>query len=175
MLVPALEWVSIQPLAYGDVVRFYRNWTTSTPKRWAALFEISLPTSQTWTAATVPMLPAGHPQPLEQAVCIASGLVEEETDEPFLDGADPGVQGMFSPPGEGITEAAEDEKCDLIHTLHHSYNYTYGEVYQLIIPELDKLLTGVERAKERTENERDPEPRAPIRGSRGGSHVDALF
>lgn len=169
--VPGFGWISVRPLAYGDVIRFFENNVVQSPERWAAMFRTALPGLENVTAEDVEQMYAGLPSALEYVICEASGLTDEddEPDEPAED------QGMFAPPEEAIDNAENYKECDQIYALHQ-HGYTYDEIYRLLIPELDALFEGVERAVDRREDDGGQSSKSiPSEGNRGGSHANDLF
>lgn len=111
----------------------------------------------------------GLPGVLELAVCKASGLLHGDDDED-----DEEDQGMFAPPEQAVSKAAEYRECDLIHTLHQ-HGYTYDTIYPLLIPEIDELMDGAERAEQRDGGGGKGSGDAPAQGNRGGSHANDLW
>lgn len=165
-----MGWISIRPLQYGDIIRWYENWPVQSLERWAALFRTALPGCEDLSAEDVGRMPAGLPATLEYAITVASHLVDRDGLDDEEDEED---MGMFAPPEEAVEKAEEYKECDLYFALHQ-HNETYREFYQMLVPELDALLEGANRADDRS-GSGDGETSGtggPAEGNRGGSHTD---
>lgn len=142
-------------------------------KRSATLFRESIPGCERLTAAELETWRAGYRRLLEFGIQAASEIVQDmQADEP---GGSADASGMMAPPEDPI-ETTEFVEADLIHNLHQQ-NYTMRDIYGLLIPEIELMGEGAERAEDR----RDDGPRengqssGPVSGNRGGSRVDSMF
>lgn len=173
VFVPTIGWISVCPLQYGNIIRWYENWPVQSLERWAALFRTALPGCEDLTAEDVGRMPAGLPATLEYAITVASDLVDRDGPDEADDEDDEEDMGMFAPPEEAVEKAEEYKECDLYFALHQ-HNETYREFYQMLVPELDALLEGADRANDRNgsgDGETSSGTSGPVDGNRGGSHT----
>lgn len=165
--------MSICPIAYSSIIRFYDNWPEDSFERSAALFREAIPGCEEITADELKEWKAGHRQRLEFGIQAASEIVADvESDSETH--TDKDATGMMAPPEDPI-ETAEFVEADLIHNLHQQ-NYTMRDIYGMLIPEIELLGEGAERAEERRDNgQQSSESSGPVSGNRGGSRVDSMF
>lgn len=173
MFVSSVGWISVRPLPYGSIIRFFENSAGESPTRSAALFRRALVGCESVTADIVGQFPVGLPRRLEGAIVAAS----EFGDDQAKPGGSPEEEeggGMFAPPEES-TELTEYREADLIHTLTER-GYTLPDIYGLLIPEIELLNEGAKRAETRRDDgtERN-QTSPPARGNRGGSHAADLW
>lgn len=181
----------------------------------SGLFQSCLVGWENCDPSNVANLPAGLAETLERAILKASDLLngasedadssanvtdtvtsDEDTDE-TEDDQPPAEHSVMSGEEADKHDQVSDEldeftEADLMYQLHEM-GYTYPEISQLIIPELDELMDGLERsnqrqkekqeeAKENTSNGSTPGKgatgggtNANMQGNRGGAHGDILF
>lgn len=115
--------------------------------------------------------PAGRTDLLEYAIQAASEILSDvEDDERGPPAEESG--GMMAPPEDPI-ETTEFVEADLIHSLIEK-NHSMQDIYGLLIPEIELIGEGAERAADRRDNGDSETPDAPAVGNRGGSHT-AMF
>lgn len=155
----------------------------------AELFNITL-VSFDADAETIAEWPAGRAGVLERAVLEASGLFNEDDadtiggNDPTPEDDSPAEHSVMAGPaaneraGESLDEMTE---ADLVYQLHQQ-GYTFREASGLLIPEIDLLMDGVERANRRQEKEQEKSESSQqsagtggMKGNRGGAHGNALW
>ncbi len=172
-----MGWISVRPLQYGNVIRFFENWKEQSHERTAALFRVAVPGLEEFQAEDVGEMLPSLSRVIEHAICRASGLVDapEEDDDDLDEEETPEDAGMFSPPEEALESATEYRECDTIDTLHE-LGYTIEDVYALLLPEIDLILEGAGRREQRKESsDSSSSTGAPAQGNRGGSHASELW
>lgn len=159
--------MAIRPIPYAFLTYYFENWTQQSVERYTSLFRQTLVGCESVTAEQVGDLPAGLPRRLEGAIVAASELDVEEDDTEEPDEED---RGMFAPPEEKV-DLHEYRESDLIHMLTER-GYSMTDIYGLLIPEIDLLNEGAERAEARSDDGSETtETSAPANGNRGGSHT----
>ena len=107
---------------------------------------------------------------LEYAVLLASGMTDRDDSEDEDVFAKPDE---YETPEHSIMASGDDpsptqdlseyRESDTIHALHEQ-GYTYEAIDRLLIPELDTVIEGAQRARRREQRERNKQKRKADRG-----------
>lgn len=163
VFIETLGWVPIRPLQYGDTIRYTE--AKRTPGLMAQLFSQTLVGFDITPEDVRDMRPE-IPSHIERAILEASELLDdddgEEEDAPG-DDIEYREDSVFGDPTDTSDDITQD---DVVFWLHER-GYTFGEVYQLLLPEIDQLKEGFSRYQDRRETEEVGSSDTTAHGNRG--------
>ena len=116
------------------------------------------------TAADVRAWRVGFAAWLERAVLEASGMGEDREDETDADGIKNPKPADYSPPDHSLIASGDQPSPRQDLSTYRESDTVYGlvdmgvspeEINRLLVPEIEQLHEGVDRAKRRSEKERD--------------------
>lgn len=117
-------------------------------ERYATLFRRTLPTFGGCTAADIDDMFEWAPTLLEYAVLTASGYLDADEDDEEPEDEKGGIWASKSASEKAKEEAADIRRSDLVHALHQ-HGEPFEQMYSLLMPEIEDLFEGADRAHER--------------------------
>lgn len=167
--------LNVRPLRWGDAKALYTNRDHS-PSMLAALFQVTVEGLNP-DAGDIRAWPAGRAGSIERAVLKASGMldrVDDDTDD-GEDDDDPAEHSVMAGPeaNERAQDALDEHtEADLIYQLHQ-LGYSFDGAARLLIPEIDILMEGKDRANRRQEKKREESENSTQSGATGGMKGNA--
>lgn len=176
----------IRPLRWGDAKALYNNREHS-PSMLAQLFRLTVEGLNP-DAGDIRAWPAGRAGSIERAVLKASGMLDRVDDSDDSDDSedddDPAEHSVMAGPeaNERAQDALDEHtEADLIYQLHQQ-GYTFTDAARLLIPEIDTLMEGIDRANRRQEKQREESENntqsgasGGMKGNAGGDRSDTLW
>lgn len=166
--------LNVRPLRWGDAKALYTNCDHS-PDMLAALFQLTVEGVDP-SPDDIRAWPAGRAGSIERAVLKASGMLDRVDDDTDDEGDDDPAEHsvMAGPEANERAQDALDEhtEADLIYQLHQQ-GYTFTDAARLLIPEIDILMEGIDRANQRQEKKREESENSTQSGATGGMKGNA--
>lgn len=177
------DTLHIRPLRWGDAKALYTNREHS-PSMLAQLFRLTVEGINP-DADDIRAWPAGRAGSIERAVLKASGMLDRVDNDSDGEDDDPPAEHsvMAGPEANDRAQDALDEhtEADLIYQLHQQ-GYTFTDAARLLIPEIDTLMEGIDRANRRQEKQREESEKntqsgatGGMKGNAGGDRSDTLW
>lgn len=167
--------LAVKPLQYGNIIKFYEN-ADRTPAQLAAVFRTTIIGFENCTEADVEQMPPGIPTLLETVVLLASGALESEQeqeverDKPRPDEVDAPENSIWASHNKTKNQKAKENAtisdADTQYILHDN-NETFESIYKMLLPEIRMLIEGINRARERQEQQQDTSSGSVGSGNKG--------